>query len=242
MRRRLLICGLAPATAALAACSAPLVIEAVIADPSRLPPPQRLVVLDFAVTPEEVRLDRGVVGQLQQALDARPLSAQQRAVARAVGGRVADAVAAALRDQGFAAERASALPAAPYPAMVLVEGQLLFADQGNTTRARWIGFGAGRSSVGVDAQLYHASAYAPPRALEDFVVSAESPDTPGLAGGLGIGAGAGRLVDAAILGGGLQALSSAERAEVEAEATAIGRDLGRRIAAYLDRRGWRPGA
>lgn len=237
MERRSLLAALI-----LAGCNAPQVRESVIADASRLAPPQRLVVLDFAVTPDEVRLDQGVAGRVRETLDARPLSDQQLAVARAVGAQVADAAAQELRAQGFAAHRASALPAPGGPAILLVEGQLLFADQGNTTRARWIGFGAGRSSVGVDAQLYHRSAGGSPRALEDFMITVEAPRTPGLAGGLGIGAATGRLVDAAILGGGVQALSSTQRANVEAEAASVGRELGRRIAGYLESRGWRPAA
>jgi hypothetical protein len=154
---------------------------------------------------------------------------------------VADAAAAELRAQGIGATRAAAPPRTAGTALI-VESQLLFADEGNTTRARWIGFGAGRSAVGVDAQLFHADGAAPPRALEDFLVVVESPRTPGMAGGLAAGQAAGRIVDAAILGGSLQGLSAAQRANVQAEADAVGRELGRRIAAYLARRGWRPAA
>jgi hypothetical protein len=229
------------AALALGACAGPEVRESALGDASRLPAPERVVVLDIAVTPQEVRLDSGVAGRVQQTLDSRPLSEQQLAVARAVASRVADATVAELRAQGISATRAAAPPAAA-GTVLLAEGQLLFADEGNTTRARWIGFGAGRSAVGVDAQLYHAAGAAPPRALEDFVVTVEAPRTPGLAGGLAAGRAAGRAVDAAILGGSAQALTATQRGTVEAEADAVGRALGRRIAAYLSSRGWRPPA
>ena len=224
---------------ALGGCSAPVVRETMIADPRHLAPPQRLALLDFAVTPDEVQLDRGVAAQLQQTLDARPLTAQQLEVARNVGRRVADATAAELSTRGFAVERMARPPAAANATTLLVEGQLLFADQGNTTRQRLIGFGAGRSSVGIDAQLYHAAGALPPRALEDFEITVESPRTPGMGVGVGAGAAAGRMVDAAIIGGGVQGLSGTQRANVAAEADSVGRELGGRISTYLDRRGWR---
>jgi hypothetical protein len=119
-----------------------------------LPPPTGVVVEDFAVSPEQVRLDQGVSARVQRMSGDVPLSQTQAQVAEEARVTLAQALRAKLASYGLPAMAMPAGSAIP-DRTLLVQGQIVAIDEGNRTRRVLIGLGAGRSSVSADAQLYY---------------------------------------------------------------------------------------
>jgi hypothetical protein len=204
----------------------------------RLPYPNRVLVYNFAVTPNEVTLDQGVSARLQQQTSDVPLSQQKLSTARQADEILTNAIVQQLRAYGLPAERAYETRPPRSGDVALVQGQIVSIDEGNRTRRTLVGLGAGQSRFGVDSQVYYSAGGAPPRFIEAFDADADSGRAPGMAETMGIGGAAGRLGGAAAMGGGLHVLSEKRNAGYADEAERVGKALAKRIAASFARQGW----
>jgi uncharacterized protein DUF4410 len=231
------------ALAAIAACS-PARVQSVAdyAGPS-LPRPDRVIVYDFAIAPEQVHLDQGIGARIKRASGGQPVSAQEWQAATATQSALADALTAELVSYGLPAARATGDAAPTEGTSLLVRGQIVGIDEGNRTRRVLIGLGAGKSSVSADAQLYYAAYPAPPRLLSAFQGSSDSGRAPGIVGTAGVGAAAGRLATSAAVGGAMHAGLEARRTGDSANATRLADALGRQIGRFAAAQAWiAPGA
>lgn len=238
--RRALLRLATPAALSLAgACSQPKVaLEQAYAGP-RLPQPSRIVVYDFAVSPQDVQLDQGVRGRVEQALSSENPEAQRLDAARAAASALAEALVQALRTSPeLVVERA---PRGVLPRSgrnLLVDGRLLAVDEGNRTKRMLVGFGRGQSRMEAEADLLWQEAGQVPRVVERFDGSTDSGRGPGMAAGLGAGAAARRLATSAAIGGGAHAAVEGSRADDTDEARRIGTALGQRIRQFAVQQGW----
>ncbi|HJS85893.1 MAG TPA: DUF4410 domain-containing protein [Acetobacteraceae bacterium] len=226
------------ALAVLAAC-APARVRTVAdyAGPT-LPRPDRVIVYDFAIAPDQVRLDQGVGARIRRVVGDQPVSAQEWQAATAAQSALADALTAELASYGLPAMRAPGGAIPTEGTSLLVRGQIVGINEGNRTRRVLIGLGAGKSSVSADAQLYYAAASAPPRLISAFQGSSNSGRMPGLAGTMGVGAAAGRLATSAALGGAMHAGSEARRTGDSANAARLADDLGKQIGLFAVAQDW----
>lgn len=221
----------------LAGCNHAQVDEARLDHGGPLARPDRVIVLDVGVGPGSVRLDEGVKARLTRIALPEPPNREQAAAAEAAARALTDALVQTLRGYGLRVERSARAPARGPEPVGLVEAQILFLDQGNETRRRVIGFGAGASRVAVTAQLFHQQGEAPPRELEAFEADADSGRRPGAAIGAGaaLAARAGAIAAAASAGAG--ALGEL-RSGTEEEAREVGRAIAQRVGAYFVSRRW----
>src|SRR5258706_1860995 len=99
--RRAIMLAAAAATGCLAAC-APTELRPVGSSytGAKLARPDVVLVRDFAVTPGEVQLDRGISARLIGAMGGASASAQEVAVARQVVGAISTALAAEINKLG----------------------------------------------------------------------------------------------------------------------------------------------
>ena len=95
---------------------------------------------------------------------------------------ISDTVVAALDKAGLPAELAPS-NAVYRPGDLVVTGHVSRIDEGNRTRRMGIGFGAGKSIVEANAQLYAIVANGPPVLLQTYDGTADSGRKPGLAVG-----------------------------------------------------------
>lgn len=224
---------------AVAGCAPARVQTQQAATIGRLPPPTGVAVEDFAVSPEQVRLDQGVSARLQRMSGDVPLSQTQAQVAEEARMALAQELRARLASYGLPTMPAGV--AAPRPGTLLVQGQIVAINEGNRTRRVLIGLGAGHSSVSADAQLYYLAEPGRPSFVESFTANATSGRMPGMAAPLGVGAAAGHMATSAALGGAAHAVGEARRTDVEAEAARIADSLARQIGAFAEAQGWIPG-
>ncbi|WP_165943471.1 DUF4410 domain-containing protein [Roseicella aquatilis] len=213
-------------------------VEQAYAGP-RLPQPSRIVVYDFSVMPEDVQLDQGVRGRIQQSLSAVDLDAQRMDAAHAAASALSEALVQALRTSpDLVVERA---PRGVLPRTgrnLLVDGRLLAVDEGNRTQRVLLGFGRGQSRMEAEADLLWQDIGQAPRVVERLAGSTDSGRAPGMAAGLGVGAAARRVAASAAVGGGAHAAIEGSRADDLDEARRIGTALGQRIRRFAAQQGW----
>lgn len=151
-----------------------------------LPYPERILIHDFAVAPEDIDLDSAIGKKLIRSATAQSSSEEKSKIARAVAHIVTEKLVAEIKALGLPAERWSG----PIPAMAngyTIEGQFLTIDEGNRARRVIIGFGLGGTEVQTLVQAYHVTG--PTKALlGEAKVTAESSKKPGIAGTLPVGA------------------------------------------------------
>jgi Domain of unknown function (DUF4410) len=221
----------------LAGCSQPQVQTLVVA-PGPVERPDMVLVHNFAVHPQQVRLDSGLRGRLTQVFSGETATQQQYEAALASSSALAQAVAEELRRTGLQVERVPTPDPPGIGRYLLVDGQLLGVDEGNRTRRTLIGLGSGKSSVEVAAQLFLIQRGTPPRLLESFTAEADSGSMPGMLETGAAGAVAGRLASSAAIGAAGQTVLEGSRALDTGEAARIGRALAERLTQYFAQQGW----
>jgi hypothetical protein len=208
---------------------------------TQLPRPDHILVYEFAASPDEVMLDKGLSADLMQKYQEHK-GATRTAEEIKVGHKVADALAEELvkkiRSYGLMAERAFGLPSAKGK-VLMVKGQLLSIDEGNRTERVAIGLGAGRTSVQANVQVYEMT----PKGMQEvdnLRGTAKSGRKPGMGEMMGLGAIAGHLLASTVVSGALSAGTEMTSATVEAD----GKRLAEKIAADLGKffvdQGWIP--
>ncbi len=203
-----------------------------------LPRPDRVIVYDFAIAPDQVRLDQGVGARIKRAVGDQPASAQELQAAGATQAALADALTAELTSYGLPAMRASTGEIPSAGTNLLVQGQIVGIDEGNRTRRVLIGLGAGKSKISADAQLYYVASSASPQLISTFQGSSDSGRAPGVAGTMGLGAVGGRLATSAAVGGAMHGRSEMRRTGDSANATRLADALGKQIGRFAVAQDW----
>lgn len=108
------------------------------------PRPDRIIVHDFAATPDGIAPGSALEGQVSE--PSKPMSADELEAARKLGAAVATELVNQINDMGLYAVRADGQPA-PRPGEAVLRGYFLSVDQGSTIERMVIGFGAGSASL-----------------------------------------------------------------------------------------------
>jgi hypothetical protein len=203
--------------------------------------PQVVLVSDFDVPPNAVRLDSGFAAKLKRSMKGANDQAVRSEVARRVSATVAETVVAKLRAAGLDALPGNRSLAIEGQTTLVVGGNVRRVDEGNRTRRNVIGFGAGQSSVAIDVQVAHLAGGDSKNVLA-FTAEAESSRRPGAIATAPVGAAAGAAASVASSAAGLA--SEKLSADVEAQARTLGNTIADRVIAFAAEHGWvrAPGA
>lgn len=235
-RRGVILAAAAPLL--LPACARESLTEADRYRGPSLPRLQRIFVADLGVMADDVKLDEGVRARLMRDVSAGPANDQRVAVGRQAAGAVTEEIASRLRGFGLPAERAATTPPRLPAPNVVVEGHILSVDEGNRTRRAVVGFGVGQSQVVVEVQVYFRDGAAPPRLIDRFEASAQSPRMPGAIGTMGVGTATARVAEAAAASGIVTAVTEARSADTGAEGRRLGDAVARRLGQLFAELGW----
>jgi hypothetical protein len=223
----------------VAACSKGHVETTAVAPSAPLPAPTHVIVTDFTVSADQVRLDTGIGGMLRRQVNGEADATAVTQSAQEAQAALAENLARKLTAYGLPVER---LPATvvPPPGSLLVQGQINSIDQGNRTRRTLIGLGAGKSSVTADAQLYYVGQAAAPQFLQSFTGTADSGHMPGAAETMGAGVAAQRVATSTALTAASHAGAEMYKTGDAANAAKLADALARQIGAYAVQEGWIP--
>jgi len=219
----------------MAAC-APSTVQTSFEQSPALSRPNTILVYDFAVSADEVQLDRGVVGDIESQQAHTSRTTQELELGHKVARIISDALVAEINAMGLPAQRAWGAPGRWERALV-VEGQLLSIDQGNQAERITVGLGAGRSDVESRVQLYAATQSGLER-LESFTTTMKSGYMPGMAETMGAGAIGGHLAVAAAAGTALHGAAEKFSADVDAEAKRTAKAIAKQLRGYFQAQGW----
>jgi len=229
---RLRLSLLAAALTVVAGCAPTTVRQTGMQSAPPLPRPERVVVYDFAVSLDEIKLNAGPAARLRRALSGGSQSEAQAEVARQVAGKFSEELVKLINELGLPAERVPRGWKLPDKTLA-VDGQFVSIDEGNRARRLIIGFGAGGTDVTAHVQLYMGRP-AGPILVQEFETNAESSKKPGAAVTMGAGAAVGAGV--AVAGAASGALET--QASVEADARRAAKALAERLGELFAEQGW----
>ena len=201
----------------------------------QLPPPDRVLVYNFAVTPQEVQLD-AVGSAITQTFDGTADLQQEQQVGHAVANALAKRLVSDIQNMGLYAERAAG-PVPPTGIDVLILGQLVSIDEGNAAERMVIGLGAGRSDVQAHVQVYQ-SASGRRISIETMSGTAKSSLMPGAAETMGVGALTGHLLVSAAITAGSQVANQTLSANVDSEASRLADKVSDQLKSLFVAQGW----
>jgi Domain of unknown function (DUF4410) len=203
-----------------------------------LPRPDHIFVYDFATSPDDVDVTKGIISELEGLVKKTPRSKEEKAVGRAVADALSRELVKEIQNFGLPAERAAGTP--PVSGNILeIEGQFLSIDEGNRAERVIIGFGLGRTDVKANVQVYDATA-ADRRVVEKFTTTAKSGSKPGMALFVGAGALMGHAAVSALVSGGVSAASEKFSANVEADAKRTAKDIAKKLGQFFVEQKWIP--
>jgi hypothetical protein len=225
----LLLCACAPSSVQTNYESAP-----------KLARPNTILIYDFAVSPDEIQLDSGIVGKVEAKQSGQSRTQQELEVGHHVARIISLQLVTEINAMGMPAQRAFGAPRSWGDVMV-VEGQLASINEGNQAERVAIGLGAGASDVEARVQLYTTNASGL-EVVETFTTSMKSGYMPGMAETMGAGAIGGHLAVAAVAGAGLHTISEKLSGDVDAEAKRTAKGIAKQLRGYFEVQGWVPPA
>ena len=203
---------------------------------ANLPRPDRVLVYDFAVTPQDVDLDRGIGPKIMRGTGSAAQTEEEIKVGKVVARVLSDSLVKELRGRGIDAHLASnAAPAGETTASI--RGRFLHIDQGDRTMRTVIGFGLGGSQVRTHIQVYQGAGDSARLVAEGETVT-KSSLKPGMGPLVGVGAIAGTAGTAAAVSGGTTLVSETFLQTVEADARRTAKEIADRVSGYYKERGW----
>lgn len=225
-------------TAVLSACTS-VEVDPETGAMERLSRPDRVLVYNFAVTPQEIQLD-AIGSEITKEFDGTADSTQEQKIGHAVADALAKHLVSTINGMGLYAERASG-PVPPEGTDLLIMGQLFSIDEGDAAERMIIGLGAGRIDVEAHAQIYESSA-GRRIPIESMTGAAKSGLMPGAAETMGVGALTGHLLVSTAITAGSQVANQTLSANVDSEAARLGDKLADKLKALFVRQGWIAGS
>jgi hypothetical protein len=206
---------------------------------TKLPRPDRIFVYDFAVSPDEVKLDRGIGSQIEAYINKPPRTAEEKKIGHGVAESVAKHLVTHIESLGFIAQRTTQAPPAGIKALE-IDGQFISIDEGNKTERVVIGLGAGRSDVKTYVQAYDATG-GKRTLVAQFQVDAKSGAKPGMAEMTAVGALAGHALVSALVSGGIGVGADKYMAGVDADGRRTAEEIVKKaLGPFFVAQGWIP--
>jgi hypothetical protein len=225
----------------LAAGCGPTNVQQQKMDLAQLPRPDLILVYDFAVSPDEVKLDTGLSAELMQKYEnykGTPPTAMEIKLGHKVAEAVGDELVKKIRTYGLWAERGFGSPYGRGK-VLMVKGQFVSIDQGNRTERVAVGLGMGRSDVQANVQVYELT----PQGLQEVDAlrgAAKSGYKPGMAEMMGVGAIAGHLLVSTVVSGTVAGASEMTSATVEADGKRLADKIAVDLGNFFVNQAWIP--
>jgi len=222
----------------LAGC-APTLVDTVqeYSGKSPLPMPDRVLVYDFAVSANDIKLNSAIGARLANLVAGAKENEEQVKVGRAVAKAFSETLVKELNQLGLPVEQASS-GTMPTERTVIIHGQFLTIDEGNRLRRMVIGFGVGGTDLRTKVQVYQGTEAAP-LLLQEFEAKAESSKKPGMGPMAGVGAAATSAASAAAVSGGVGVATEFDQT-VEGDAKRTAKEVAKPLSRFFAGQGWIP--
>jgi hypothetical protein len=199
--------------------------------------PNRVLVYDFAVSPDDVSLNSAIGTKLANLVKGSPKNEEQLKVGRAVAKALSEGLVKEIQDLGLPAERATVVE--PLVSKTLaIEGQFLSINEGNRLRRMVIGFGVGGTEVKTQVQV-SLGTDSGRQLVQEFETAAQSSKKPGMGPMVGVGAAASTAGTAAAVSGGVGVATEFNQT-VEGDAKRTAKEVAKTLSRFFFSQGWIP--
>lgn len=199
-----------------------------------LPKPGRILVYEFATSPEEIEAEDPNADRID-AYDV-PQSDEDRALGHRLAQAVASQLVVELAKRNIESMHAS--DAGPLvPDDYLIKGAFVSVEEGSRAGRLLIGFGAGNSQLQSLVQIYLVTDEGLQRVSEG-VVRSEGSKMPGILVPVGAGAAAGTALRSLAISGGVSAARELGSGPLAERAKATAEEIAERIEKAYVQRGW----
>lgn len=202
-----------------------------------LPRPEQIIVFDFAVTPDEVKIDSGLTAKAARGVEGKSVDEAKAEDARKVSAELSKKLVKEISDMGLPAVHEDDPAIEGASVNLLVRGSFVSIDEGDRGERVAIGMGLGKSKVIVEVELVDWVGDGE-RVVDRFQVTGKSGYKPGMAETMGVGAAAGSLAASAVISTGVAGTSEAFGANVEADTRRVASSAGKLMKKFFVREGW----
>ncbi|MGV2289851.1 DUF4410 domain-containing protein [Trinickia sp. YCB016] len=200
--------------------------------------PDSVYVYTFRVMPDQVKIDtNGVAQKLKAQMSGESPEAVQAEAAMEVREAVTSEVVEKLQAMGLRVIRSDSPPPADQNVLI-VQGSVVKADEGNRRRRVVIGLGAGKSEVTASVQVLYKQVGGAPMFVQSFDASADSGKMPGIAETAGVGAAAGHVGTSAAVGAGLHGVGEVKHATLVAVSKKLADNVAKQVGEIGVSQGW----
>jgi hypothetical protein len=202
-----------------------------------LPRPEQIIVFDFAVTPDEVKVDSGLSAKAVRSVTDDTVEEKQVADAHKVARVLAKKLVQEISDMGLPVVHEQDPPIEKSAVNLLVRGSFVSVDEGDRGERVAIGLGAGRSSVVIEVELVDWVTDGE-RVVDRFKVAAKSARNPGAAETMGAGAVAGHLLLSTAVTAGAQTASETFGSGIDDDTRRAAKQTAALMKKFFVRQGW----
>lgn len=199
--------------------------------PKSVPPPNRILVYDVAMTLDDVPADSSMRAHVE-ARDEKP-SEEDLELGRELGSQIAKKIVEELAALGLAAKRAQGFGAEERLDDVVVRSEFVEIEQGSRTMRVLIGFGAGSNDLATHFEVYQvtSSGRTP---FGSAQIEAEGGHMPGMLLSMGIGG----LIKGAAIGGALATGREFTSESIQGAADRTAKEFIEIVKPGLEEHGW----
>jgi hypothetical protein len=216
----------------LAGCASTNVTERQTYAGPKLPRPDRIIVYDFAATPEEVSAQSA----LAAAQATTPQTPQDIEVGRKLGAEVAKQLVVDLQNMGLPAVQAAGQPP-PRVNDIVIKGSFVTIQEGSAGKRVLLGFGSGASELKTVVEGYQMTAQGL-RKLGGGEVAAGGNKTPGMVVPLAVTAATANPLGLLVVGGMKAYGEMSGSSEIEGRAKATAEEIAAQLKVAAQKQGW----
>lgn len=198
-----------------------------------IPRPDRIIVYDFAASPDDVDATAWITGRYGHR--ETPQTAEEIALGRELAARVSEILVERISRLGIPAERAAG-SAPPAIGDILITGQFVTVDEGSRAGRVLIGFGAGAGELRthVEGYLVEETGH---RLLGSREIKSEGGKTPGMAVPV-IGSLAMQSPVGLVVGGVMNIAKESGPETIQDAADRTAREIASELKIAFEREGW----
>lgn len=224
--------------ALLAGCAGASVSSQSSLEPALNAHPASVVIYPFAVDPDEIELNRGILAQAYRAVSTTDDDERQAEIADDISQSICLSVATELNQKGYKAicQKRGVAPFGDN--VIVVDGQFTDVTEGNRLSRTVIGFGAGASTLNTDVVVMQL-AQGTTKQIMQFSTHADSGHMPGVAVTGAPGAAAGGAAAVASLGVNMtMSAVKAHKSSMGSLADLSAEQILEHLTEYFGQQGW----
>ncbi len=201
-----------------------------------LPKPGRILVYNFAASPEDIPADAAISGHYQRRT--APQTAEEKKIGRQLGDKLADELVKEILALGMPAEHADSWHP-PGIGSLLIMGEFISIDEGSRAKRMLIGFGAGASSLQTHVVGYQFTDQGL-RRLGDAVIETSGGKMPGMLVPVAGGAVAGQAGRSVVIAGSMNVAQELGPESMNAAAKRTAQEITKILSVAFAEQGWIP--